>query len=159
MGERKGFLFVLSFTFLLIAIHAAGLSAPVSRASAGAVPSSTPVELLHPKYKLPARCFAYVGNAGDAKTWKLPYLLADGRPDLKRLPRAIQATASNYRGKNVSGIPDEQIPDVLVKLGRAAVRVGKMPFQDKKAAAIYQQLEATLAKLGRLDSIKAEKSQ
>lgn len=45
--------------------------------------------LLHPKYRLPARCFAYVGRAGRPATWKLPYRLADGNVDEKRLPKAI----------------------------------------------------------------------
>lgn len=40
-------------------------------------------ELLHRKYLLPARCFAFVGRADNQATWKLPYVLADGTPDLK----------------------------------------------------------------------------
>jgi hypothetical protein len=35
--------------------------------------------LLHPKYGLPANCFAYVGDASSPETWKLPYIRADGR--------------------------------------------------------------------------------
>lgn len=54
-------------------------------------------ELLHHKYLLPASCFAYIGTANLPATWKLPYLQADGTPDLKRLPKAIQAILSNYR--------------------------------------------------------------
>lgn len=143
----KKSLYWLAFAFLLVAGVFAGEKQP-----------ATPAERLHPNYKLPARCFAYVGNAADTKTWKLPYLLVDGRPDVKRLPRAIQAVITGYRGKKVSGIPGEQIPDVLTRLGRAAVRAGKMPFQDKNAAAIYRQLEATLEKVGRLEEVKAAKS-
>jgi hypothetical protein len=126
-------------------------------AFAGEIQSSTATERLHPKYKLPARCFAYIGNEADTKTWKLPYLLADGRPDFQRLPAAIQAVITSYRGKKVSGIPDDQIPDVLVRLGKAAARGEKMPFQNEKAAAIYRQLQTTLDKLDRLDEIKREK--
>jgi len=111
-------------------------------------------DLLHHKYKLAARCFAYVGNASDPKTWKLPYLLADGCPDLSRLPKAIQAVISNYRGTKVSGIPEQDIPDVLTRLGRVAVRAGKMPFQAGETALAYQQLEAVLDQLGRLEEIK-----
>lgn len=48
----------------------------------------TQADLVHPRYHLPARCFAYVGNAAQPKTWHLPYLLADGTPDLARLPEA-----------------------------------------------------------------------
>jgi hypothetical protein len=54
--------------------------------------------LLHPKYALGMRCFAYVGAADNTRTWKLPYRLADGTPDVKRLPKAIQCILSNYRG-------------------------------------------------------------
>ncbi len=128
----------------------------LSLASTDEVPSGTRKELLHPKYKLPSRCFAYVGNPADRKTWKLPYLLPDGRPDLKRLPKAIQAVIGNYRGARVSGIPEREIPDVLTRLGRAAVQAGKMPFQLKNTAPIYRQLQATLEKLGRLEEIKAD---
>lgn len=31
-----------------------------------------PKGVLHPKYQLPARCFGYVGDPGDPRTWKLP---------------------------------------------------------------------------------------
>jgi hypothetical protein len=112
-------------------------------------------DLLHPKYKLPARCFAYVHNAADPKTWKLPYLLADGRPDLKRLPKAIQAIISNYRGTKVSGIPDTDVADVLLRLGRAAANAGKMPYQSGETAPAYQQLVMVLDQLGRLDEVKS----
>ena len=111
---------------------------------------------LHPAYKLPVGCFAYVGDEVDTKTWKLPYLLTDGRPDLKRLPAAIEAVLTGYRGKKVSGISEDQIPDVLVRLGRAAAQAGKMPFQDGKTAAVYRQLQTTLEKLRRLNEIKDE---
>ncbi len=127
----------------------------LSRALIDEVPSATRSELLHPKYKLPSRCFAYVGNPADTKTWKLPYLLPDDRPDLKRLPKAIQAVIGNYRGANVTGIPEQEIPDVLTRLGRAAVQAGKMPFQLKNTAPIYRQLQGTLEKLGRLEEVKA----
>lgn len=126
----------------------------ITFASGGETEPST--SHLHPAYKLPVGCFAYVGDEADTKTWKLPYLLTDGRPDLKRLPAAIEAVLTGYRGKKVSGIPEDQIPDVLVRLGRAAAQAGKMPFQDGKAAAVYRQLQTTLDKLGRLNDIKGE---
>jgi hypothetical protein len=106
-------------------------------------------ELLHPKYKLPARCFAYVGHANDPKTWKLPYRLLDGSVDVKRLPKAIQAILSNYRGTKVSSIPEQDIPDVLVRLGRAAAGLGKMPHQAGKTARVYVQLADVLEQLER----------
>jgi len=112
------------------------------------------VDLLHPKYKLPAHCFAYVEDAADPRTWKLPYLLADGRPDGARLPKAIQAVLSNYRGTKVSGIPDRAIPDVLARLGKAVCGIGKMPFQSGDAAPVYNQLAAALDQVGRLEEIK-----
>jgi len=109
--------------------------------------------LLHPKYKIPARCFAYVGHAGDPNSWKLPYRLADGRVDVKRLPKAVQAILSNYRGTKVSAIPEQDIPDVLVRLACAAVSLGKMPHQSGRTARTYQQLAEVLEQLGRLDEI------
>jgi hypothetical protein len=124
-----------------------------------AAESAASAERLHPTYKLPARCFAYIGNETDTKTWKLPYRLPDDRVDLKRLPAAIQAVLTSYRGKKVSGIPDDQVPQVLIRLGRAAARAGKMPFQDPKAAAVYRELETAIEKLGRLDEIKAARSE
>ncbi|MGH9045652.1 MAG: hypothetical protein ACRDVP_12665 [Acidimicrobiales bacterium] len=65
-------------------------------------------EVLHHKYHLPVRCFAYVQTPDHPQTWKLPYLMADGSPDLKRLPKAIQAILSNYRGTKVT-IPREAV--------------------------------------------------
>ena len=109
--------------------------------------------LLHPKYRIPAHCFAYVGQANDPSTWKLPYRLADGNIDLRRLPKAIQAILSNYRGAKVSSIPERDIPDVLVRLGQAAACLGKMPHQCGEPAEIYQQLAYILEQLGRLDEV------
>ncbi|MBW1982952.1 MAG: hypothetical protein JRJ12_17270 [Deltaproteobacteria bacterium] len=118
-----------------------------------AAPESLGEVLLHPKYKIPARCFGYVGDASDPRTWKLPYRIVDGAIDLKRLPKAIQAILSNYRGTKVSGIPEQDIPDVLVRLAHAAASLGKMPHQSGKPAAIYQQLADVLDQLGRLQEI------
>src|SRR5208337_956260 len=104
--------------------------------------------LLHPKYNLPARCFAYVGDYGNPKTWKLPYLQADGTIDAKRLPKAVQAILSNYRGAKVSGIPEVAIRAVLAKLGRAALQAGHMPPKASSPAPIYCQLAEALEQLG-----------
>jgi hypothetical protein len=109
--------------------------------------------LLHHKYKIPARCFAYVGDASNPATWKLPYRLADGSVDLKRLPKAIQAILSNYRGANVSSVPEADIPDVLVRLACAATSLGRMPHQSGDPAAIYVQLAEVLKQLDRLDEV------
>lgn len=109
-------------------------------------------ERLHPKYKLPARCFAYVGSATDPRSWHLPYLRADGTVDVRRLPKAVQAILSNYRGERVSGIPEAAIPDVLVRLARAARLLGKFPDQTAEAAPAYVQLAGALEQLGRLDA-------
>src|SRR5215470_6664884 len=150
-------LYVIGLVFLCrIILPDVDPTAPLSSAFAGEIESGTPAPLLHPKYKLPAGSFAYVGDATDTKTWKLPYLFADGRPDLKRLPAAIQAITTSYRGKTVSGVTEERIPDVLVRLGKAAVQAGKMPFQDKRASATYRELEVKLEALGRLDEMKSD---
>lgn len=118
-------------------------------------PAGVASELLHPKYHVPARCFAYVGDAGDPGTWKLPYLRTDGRTDGRRLPKAVQAVLSNYRGAHVHGIPEDAIPDVLARLGHCAAREGKLPFQCGNAAAAYERLEMALEQIGRLDEVKA----
>ena len=109
-------------------------------------------ELLQPKYGLPARCFAYVGKADEVHTWKLPYLLADGTPDQRRLPKAIQSILSNYRGAKVS-IPREAVADVLVRLGIAAASMGKMPCQCNPAADAYVEAHDALKQLDRLTDV------
>jgi hypothetical protein len=103
--------------------------------------------LLHHKYKLPARCFAYVGDANDTHTWKLPYRLADGRIDNRRLPMAIQALLSNYRGARVGGIPEPAIPEVLKRLASAAAAEGHLPPKNPQPARAYQQLLEVLEQL------------
>jgi len=100
-------------------------------------------QLLHPKYCLPAQCFAYVGDANRPTTWKLPYLLEDGNIDVKRLPKAIQAILSNYRGARVSSIPERAIPDVLRRLAEAAEQLGRMPHQGQ-TAEVYEMLAQAL---------------
>ncbi len=115
--------------------------------------STSDEQLLHSKYKIPARCFAYVGDASNPATWKLPYRLIDGNPDVKRLPKAIQAILSNYRGAKVSSVPEKDIPDVLVRLARAAMSLGRMPYQTSDTAEIYTQLEDALKQLDRLDEV------
>jgi hypothetical protein len=116
--------------------------------------TSAPEEqLLHPKYKVPARCFAYVGDPNNTATWKLPYRLADGSPDTKRLPKAIQAILSNYRGVKVSSVPEKDIPDVLVRLAHAAASQGRMPQQSGDTAPVYIQLAEVLEQLGRLGEV------
>jgi hypothetical protein len=116
--------------------------------------TGSPDALLHPKYQRPAHCFAYVGNPAVPHTWKLPYLLPDGSPDLQRLPKAIQAVISNYRGTKVSSIPEQHIPDVLTRLAGAAITAGKMPFQVGETAPAYQYLTEVLDQLGRLEPLK-----
>ena len=106
--------------------------------------------ILHPKYRLPAACFAYVGDVADPKTWHLPYLLADGMPDQARLPKAIQSILSNYRGAHVSSVPEEAIPEVLVTLARTARKLGKLPAAGPGTARSYCQLQQALEQLGRL---------
>jgi len=112
--------------------------------------------LLHQKYQLPACCFAYVGDATNPKTWHLPYLRADGTPDLARLPKAIQAILSNYRGAHVSSIPEAAVPEVLVTLARTARTLGKLPTTGAGSARVYVQLQEALEQLGRLAGVLAQ---
>ena len=105
--------------------------------------------LLHRKYGLPASCFAYAGDAGKTSTWKLPYLHRDGSVDEKRMPKAIQCLLTNFRGARVGGIPESAVPDTLVRLARAAARLGKMPEQNPETADVYRQLAAVLRQLER----------
>jgi hypothetical protein len=104
--------------------------------------------LLHPRYKLPAPCFAYVPDASRPGTWKLPYRLADGTVDPRRLPMAIQAILGNYRGTRVGGIPEAEMQAVLIRLARAAWSEGRMPPQALSPAPAYQQLALVLDQLG-----------
>jgi hypothetical protein len=104
----------------------------------------------HPAQTRSQRCFAYVGHPERPATWKLPYLRQDGTIDDRRLPRAIQAVLRDYRGEQVR-LPEDQVPDVLGRLARAAGRQGRMPHQDPTPAAIYQALHDTLIQLGRPD--------
>lgn len=106
---------------------------------------------LHPKYKLPYWCFAFVEDRNNPRTWHLPFLLPDGNPDLARLPKAIQAILTNYRGARVSTIPEIAIPEVLVTLAKTAFKLGKIPTNGSGSAATYVQLEMALEQLGRLE--------
>lgn len=101
--------------------------------------------LLQPKYHLPARCFAYVGDASRPATWKLPYRRADGSVDRRRLPWAIEAVLGSYRGRRAS-IPAAALPDVLQKLARAADEIGRMPPRARRPAPLYRRLAAALAR-------------
>lgn len=114
-----------------------------------------PAGLRHPKYQLPAHCFAYVGSAADPKTWHLPYLMADGTPDLARLPKAIQAILTNYRGAHVRTVPERAIPEVLVTLGRCAHGLGRLPADTPTSPQTYVALQQALEQLGRLADVLA----
>lgn len=123
---------------------------PAPASAAGLAAAGTAVA--HPKYRLPAACFAYAGDASDPGTWSLPYLLADGTPDPARLPKAIQAILSNYRGTHLTAVPEAAIPEVLVTLARAAASLGKLPAATGSART-YAQLQQTLDQLGRLSEV------
>lgn len=112
----------------------------------GGPPVTVPGQL-HPKYHLPVTCFAYVGSVGDPHTWHLPYLDADGMIDHRRLPKAIQAVLSNYRGARVTSLPEEAIPFVLQRLAAAARRAGKMPPECLDPAPAYIQLSHALLQI------------
>ncbi len=121
---------------------------PAAPGAVVAPPEISAGTLLHQKYKLPAGCFAYIGNANDPRTWKLPYRTVDGRVDEKRLPKAIQALLSNYRGAKVGSIPEAALPAVLRTLARAAAEEGRMPPQATNPAPVYQSLVLVLAQIG-----------
>ncbi len=100
--------------------------------------------------KKPGFDFVPSGYRGRRQTWYLPYLLADGAPDLARLPKAIQAILSNYRGAHVSSVPENAIPEVLVTLARTAGKLGKLPVNGSGTARACVQLQEALEQLGRL---------
>jgi Type I restriction enzyme R protein N terminus (HSDR_N) len=130
-------------------------STPTTRETVPAAEQTTQSDQpipVHPKYKIPAHCFAYVGNASDTKTWKLPCWLATGEVDTNRLPGAIRAVLSTYRGTHVV-IPEAAVPDVLVRLGKAAVAARKLPGQEPNPLPSYQQLYDALYQLKRLSEV------
>ncbi len=125
---------------------------PVRSAWPAATANPEPQVPLHPKYRLPASCFAYVGSPADPHTWKLPFLTAPGAPDVRRLPKAIQSILSNYRGERVS-IPRDAVGDVLVRLARAAATLRKLPCQCHPAAGAYVDAHHAVQQLGRIADV------
>lgn len=67
--------------------------------------------------------------------------------DERRLPGAIRCLLTNYRGARVGGIPEGAVPDTLVRLAKAAERLGKMPEQNPETADTYRQLADVLRQL------------
>lgn len=70
---------------------------------AEATPDPGDDQLRHPKYALPARCFAYVGHPDKPVTWKLPYLCVRTVPSTRggcRRPYRLccETTAANTFG-------------------------------------------------------------
>ncbi len=131
---------------------AADLAAPDPGGDGASTPIPADEVLLHGKYKIPARCFAYVGDASDPATWKLPCRLLSGAVDEGRLSGAIRALLTNYRGAHVT-IPESAVGDVAVRLGKAAAEVGRMPGQTAAPAQTYRDLYDTLHQLGRLQEV------
>ena len=62
---------------------------------------------------------------------------------MKRLPKAIEAILSNYRGARVSSVLEKAIPDVLRRRAEAAEQLGKMPHQGE-TAEVYEMLAQAL---------------
>ncbi len=110
-------------------------------------------ELLNKQYKLPARCFAYVGDPNNPYTWKLPYLSLDGSVNVARLPGAIGCVVTNFRGLQVKTIPEKEIPQVIIKLAKATKSVGKLNPDNPKMANCYKQLYNAVDQMGGLDKI------
>jgi hypothetical protein len=94
---------------------------------------------------LPAAAYAYVGDAGNPATWKLPYRHADGSVDRRRLPLAIEAMIETYRGRRAN-VPQEARHAVLQKLAAAADEIGRMPPHAAHPAPLYRKLAAALAR-------------
>jgi hypothetical protein len=94
-----------------------------------------------------------IADANDPRTWKLPYLAEDGAVDTGRLPGAIRAVISNYRGTKVQTIPEAAVPEVLVRLGRGAASIRKLPGQGGVPNTTYEQLAAILEQLGKLEEV------
>ncbi|MCL4392517.1 hypothetical protein M1145_00015 [Patescibacteria group bacterium] len=115
--------------------------------------SETNDELLNKQYKLPARCFAYIGDPNNPYTWKLPYLENNGTIRIKRLQSAIQSIVTNFRGGQVKDIPEKYIPGVLIKLAKAAKDVGKLDPDNPKMANCYRQLYNAIKQMDALDKI------
>jgi hypothetical protein len=139
--------------FLWVFLATRGIYRTLPAAPAGNPPHPPGDEdLLHPKYQLPARCFAFVGDPDRPATWKLPYLRLDGTVDDRRLPKAIQSVLRDYRGEQVR-LPEDQAPEVLGRLAEAACRQGRMPHQDLTPAAIYQALHDALIQMGQREYI------
>jgi hypothetical protein len=65
-----------------------------------------------------------------------------------RSPKAIQAILRDYRGEHVR-LPEKHVPDVLVRLAKAAARLGRMPHQDVTPADVYLALDEALIQFGR----------
>ena len=110
-------------------------------------------ELINKTYKLPSRCFAYVGDPNKPSTWKLPYLSLDGSVNIKRLPGAVECVVTNFRGLQIKTIPEENINEVLIKLAKASKSVGKLNPNNPKMANCYKQLYKAIDQIGALDKI------
>ena len=123
-----------------------GTLLPRETARAGA-PGAVSETLLHPKYEIPARCFAYVGDPSRPGSWHLPFRLLDGSVDSKRLPKAILAILTDYRGATVGSVPEAAIPAVLERLAGAARELGRMPDQRPDTAEAYQLLHDALLQI------------
>lgn len=80
------------------------------------------------------------------------FLQVGGAPDATRLPKAMQAILSNYRGAKVS-IPRDAVGDVLVRLAGAARRLHKLPCQCADPSAAYVEAHLALVQLGRLADV------
>lgn len=55
----------------------------------------------------------------------------------------------DYRSQQVKGLTEDHIPDILVRLAAAAVRIGRMPHQDPTPADTYVALLDQLRQLDR----------
>lgn len=102
----------------------------------------------HHGVKLPYTSFAYIGDLRDKKTWKLPYLLEDGKSvDTGRIDKAVSYlfSAGGYRGVQSKGtIPEASLTDVSKKLAKAYRQLGHWSKDDtlKSVQMLWQYLDA-----------------
>jgi hypothetical protein len=125
-------------------LRRAGLAAALLLLAASGSCAAAADAPLDPKHHLPAASFAYVGDPADPATWKLPYRHADGSPDGRRLPLAIEAVLGTYRGGHAK-IPPAARHQVLEDLAAAARELHRMPPEETHPRPLYRKLAAAIA--------------
>jgi HK97 family phage prohead protease len=97
---------------------------------------------------LPASAFAYVGDANDTSTWKLPIKFSTAEKTASHVRNALA------RFGQTNGIPDSEKPKVLAKIKAAAKACG-IHVSDESNAAEIMSLEQAKA---RTETLRAQLS-